>query len=171
MRKFSKKQVLELSKKYSYRATGELALTEKEIKDWLKKHKHLDKKRFVRLCLWKSSRQKRNYNKNKDSLIREITGFSFSTRNEEVRIKSLLVLTGVSYPVASTILHFAFPKRYPIMDFRVIWSLDWNQPKRYTFDFWQKYCNEIRKLSKKFNLPIRTIDKALWTYSKENQRT
>lgn len=71
--------------------------------------------------------------------------------------------------VASAILHFAFPNKYPILDTRVLWSLGWEQPKYYTFDFWQKYCNEIKGISEKVGENIRTIDKALWEYSKENQ--
>jgi len=72
--------------------------------------------------------------------------------------------------VASVILHFKFPDRYPILDFRALWSLDKEQPKYYTFDFWWDYVQEIRKLSEYLKIDIRTIDKALWYYSKENQR-
>ena len=56
------------------------------------------------------------------------------------------------------------------MDFRVIWSLGWKQPKYYNFDFWQKYVNELRKLAKKYKVSLRTLDKGLWYYSKENQK-
>lgn len=167
MKLFSKKQILELAKRYSYKTKDELV--EVEIKKWLKNHRYLDRDKFIRLCLWKSARQRKNYEKNDDLTIKEVTRFSFSTKSEKARIESLQILYGVSYCVASTVLHFAFPDRYPIMDFRVIESLEWEQPKRYSFDFWQKYCDKMRKLSKKYNLPIRTIDKALWTYSKESQ--
>jgi len=56
------------------------------------------------------------------------------------------------------------------MDFRAIWSLGWQQPKYYTFDFWQNYCKKIKEISKKVGENIRTIDKALWKYSKQNQK-
>jgi hypothetical protein len=103
-------------------------------------------------------------------LIKEVTRLSLETECEEARIKLLTILKGVSWPVASVILHFAFPEKYPIMDFRAIWSLDWEQPKSYNFDFWQKYCTEIRKISNETGLTIRQIDKALWQYSKNNQK-
>lgn len=167
MRKFSKKKILKLAARYSYKVKDKPL--EKEIKDWLKSHKYLDRKRFIKLCSWKSSRQRKNYEKNDDLTIREVTRYSFSAKSERARIKLLMTLDGVSYPVASTILHFAFPNKYPIMDFRVLWSLDWKRPKTYNFDFWKKYCEKIKKLAKRLKLPIRTIDKALWTYSKENQ--
>jgi hypothetical protein len=106
---------------------------------------------------------------NNDKTVREITSFSFKTKSEKARIESLRILNGVSYPVASAILHFAFPNKYPIMDFRVIWSLGWEQPSTYDFDFWQRYCEKIRGIATILNLPIRTVEKALWTYSKEHQ--
>ena len=168
MKNFTRKQILELAKKYSYEIKDEPV--EKEIKDWLKSHRYLNKDRFMKLCLWKSARQKKNYEKNDDLTIKEITRFSFSTKSEKARSESLFVLDGVSYPVASTILHFAFPDKYPIMDFRVIWSLGWEQPKYYTFDFWQKYVDELRKLTKRYKVSLRTLDKALWYCSKENQK-
>lgn len=166
MKNFTRQQILKLAKRYSYKTKDELV--EKEIKKWLRNHKYLDRDKFIRLCLWKTPRRRKNYKKNDDLTVREITSFSFSAKSERVKIESLQMLYGVSYPVASTILHFAFPNKYPIMDFRVIESLEWKQPKSYNFDFWQKYCNKITELAKKYKLSIRTIDKALWQYSKEN---
>ena len=145
------------------------ALIEDEMKEWLKSHRYLDKDKFIKIGLWKSKRPKKHYENNSDLLIREITQFSFETENEEVRIKSLLILHGVSYPVASVLLHFAFPHKYAVMDFRAIWSLGWSQSKSYDFDYWQKYCGEMRKISVDTGLDMRTIDKALWEYSKQNQ--
>jgi DNA-binding ferritin-like protein (Dps family) len=54
------------------------------------------------------------------------------------------------------------------MDFRVIHSLGWEQPSAYNFDFWQKYCRRIRAIAKKFRLPMRAVDKALWKYDEIN---
>ena len=79
-----------------------------------------------------------------------------------------MVLKGVSWAVASVILHFAFPSKYAIWDFRVMESLGWEN--RYDFNSWQKYCKRIREISKKYNLSVRTVEKALWKYSKENQK-
>lgn len=142
---------------------------EKELKEWLKNHRYLDKEQFIRLGKWKSRRSIKHYESNSDSLVREITKFSFSVKNEEARVKILFVLKGISWPVASTILHFAFPDKYPIMDFRALWSLGLEQPKSYNFNFWQSYCEKIREVAKSVNEDIRTVDKALWQYSKEKQ--
>jgi len=165
----SKKEIKEYAHKYDEHREDNDEVVEKEMKEWLENHRYLNKEKFVKIGLWKSRRPKKKYESNEDLTVREITRFSFSTKSEEARIKSLLVLNGVSYPVASVILHFAFPNEYPILDFRAIWSLGWKHPKNYTFDFWQKYCNEMKKISKQTGEDIRTIDKALWEYSKANQ--
>ena len=51
----------------------------------------------------------------------------------------------------------------------IYWPLGWEQPKSYNYNFWKKYCDQMQSLSDRVGLPIRTIDKALWQYSKENQ--
>jgi hypothetical protein len=166
----TKEKIKEYAERYDERYKGsDDERTEKEMKEWLKKNRYLNSKRFIKIGKWKSKRPKKQYESNDDLTVKEITRFSFATNSEEARIKSLLILKGVSYPVASAILHFAFPNRYPIMDFRVIWSLGWEQQKSYSYDFWQKYCVEIRRISKEVKEDIRTVDKALWKYSKENQ--
>lgn len=168
--KLTKKNIVQYAGKYEKNARAKDVETEKKVKKWFKKNRYLDRENFIELCLWKSRRPKKSYERNSEELIKEITKFSLKTKNEEARVKSLTCLYGVSFPVATTILHFAFPDKYSIMDFRAIWSLGWEKPASYTFDFWEKYYSEIQKLSKKFSLPIRTIDKALWQYSKENQK-
>lgn len=41
-----------------------------------------------------------------------------------MRIEVLTVVCGVSWPVASTILHYCVSDDYPILDFRALWSLE-----------------------------------------------
>lgn len=166
----NKKNIIEYSEKYDkrYKNTHDEML-EREMKQILKRQRHLNKNNFIKICLWKSKRQKKNYELNDELTIKEITRFSFATKSDKARIESLTILKGVSWPVASTVLHFVFSNKYPILDFRVLWSLGWKVPQTYNFDFWQRYCDRIRSISKRFNLPIRTIDKALWEYSKEKQ--
>jgi hypothetical protein len=143
---------------------------EEKLKDWFIDHRYLDKDNFIRLGKWKSTRPVKHYRNNSNSLIKDITKFSLSVNNEEARIRILFVLKGVSWPVASTILHFAFPNKYPIMDFRALWSIGIKKPKSYNFDFWQNYCKKIREVARNVQEDIRTVDKALWQYSKEHQK-
>lgn len=175
--KFSRKFFLQYSQKYDekYKGTADERV-EKELKKWLLKHRYLTREKFIKLGLWKSKRPQRHYksSRNTDKFVKKATSFALKTDDERERIESLMGakggLKGVSWPVASVILHFAFPERYSIMDYRVIWSLGWNQPRSYNFAFWQRYVRKLKALAKEFNLPLRTVEKALWFYSKENQK-
>ena len=145
---------------------------ENELLAWFDNHKFLDRTHFLKLCLWKSPRPKKHYEDaiNSDERIKYITSLAISSTDEYFKISSLQLLKGVSMPVASVILHFARPDKYPILDFRAIWSLGWQQPKQYTFEFWEKYCNYIRETAKSLKVSLRILDKALWQYSKEHQK-
>jgi hypothetical protein len=170
MMRISRRNILKYANKYDDRyknTTGEKI--EIVMKCLLKKQRFLKRIDLEKIGMWKSRRPEKHYKSNNDLTVREVTAFSFNTKSEKARIESLRILKGVSYPVASAILHFAFPNKYPIMDFRVIWSLGWEQPSNYDFDFWQRYCEKIRDIAKILNLPIRTAEKALWEYSKEYQ--
>ncbi len=59
--------------------------------------------------------------------------------------------------------------KYPIIDFRALWSLQVNVPNKYTFEFWRKYVQYCRKIARENHVDLRILDKALWQYSKENQ--
>ena len=88
---------------------------------------------------------------------------------ERLRIGALRCLSGVEWPTASVLLHLAHKEHYPILDFRALWSLGFDKPPAYTFDFWKKYVQTCRRLAKQQGVDMRTLDRALWQYSKENQ--
>jgi hypothetical protein len=78
-------------------------------------------------------------------------------------------LAGVEWPTASVILHFCDRRPYPILDYRALWSLGYRKPPAYTFAFWMAYTRFTRELSQATGHSMRTVDKALWQYSKEHQ--
>ncbi len=169
MMKINKKNILVYEKIYDADYKPKHRIVEEEMKRLLKKQRYLRREDLIKIVGWKTRNRSVHYCKENDSnKIRELTKRSFCVGDEKARIESLLTLKGVSWRVASAILHFAFPSKYPIWDFRVLQSLDW--PERYNFNLWQKYCNEINKISKKYKLPIRTVEKALWKYSKEHPK-
>jgi hypothetical protein len=127
------------------------------------------------VCLWKAPRASGHADKNSPSEVEEITKLAFAAKSERVRIEALRLLHGVNYPTASVILHFFHREDYPIVDFRALWTLRILQPTQYTFEFWWDYVNACRSLfakaRRKFpSLTLRELDRALWQYSKENQR-
>lgn len=149
----------------------EQRLKEQVQKRFVQGKVNLSKDIFLQIASWKTHRQRKNYERNSASLVSEVTGISFeSGRDERVRIEILTLLEGVNYPVASTLLHFAFPDRYPIVDFRALWSLGVRRPSSYSFDFWWDFVKSMREESTRLGISIRDLDKALWAFAKENQR-
>lgn len=130
----------------------------------------LTKDRFMELCLWKSPRPKRFYQKNPEDIIKEITTYSFNSNNDIVATKILTVLEGVNTPVASSILHFCHPKSFPIIDFRALWTLGIEDFNSSSIDLWIEYVDFTRQLANELNLTMRELDRGLWYYSKLYQK-
>ena len=82
----------------------------------------------------------------------------------------LRLLHGVEWPTASTLLHFCDERPYPILDYRALWSLGYSRQPHYTMPFWLSYVGYVRELARRSGHPIRTVDRALWQYSKARQR-
>ena len=82
----------------------------------------------------------------------------------------LTILDGVLWPTASVILHFFHSDRYPILDYRAIWSVDADDSFEYNLDNWLQYVTFCRKIADQASVDMRTLDKALWQFSKDNQQ-
>ncbi|MGH7322475.1 MAG: hypothetical protein ACRELA_23010, partial [Candidatus Rokuibacteriota bacterium] len=81
----------------------------------------------------------------------------------------LRTLAGIEWPTASVILHFCDGRPYPILDYRALWSLGFAKPPAYTFDFWWAYTDFARVLAQSTGHDMRTLDRALWQFSKAHQ--
>lgn len=136
----------------------------------IQEQKFLTKDDFIFLCKWKSPRPIKQAEKNDEAFIKEITHVSLTTPNPKLSIEVLTLLKGVSWPVASVILHYGKKNEYPILDYRALWSLGYGQPKTYDFELWSAYTNYCKKLSREMEVDMRTLDRALWRYSKEKQK-
>jgi hypothetical protein len=130
---------------------------------------HLTRDEFLRLCRWKSPRTRKRCESNSETLVEEATQIALGSHHEEIKIGALQLLRGVSWPTASVILHFCDAGEYPILDFRALWSLSAKPPTPYTFEFWWAYTQFVRDLQQRTGLAMRTIDRALWQYSKTMQ--
>jgi hypothetical protein len=140
------------------------------IGETAKSRGYLVKDEFLKICADKSPRSKSRCASNDPDLISEVTKISFSSKHEQIKIQSLMMLVGVSWPTASYILHFCAKEEYPVLDFQALWSLSINKPPVYTYLFWQEYTDFCRELARKNALSMRAIDSALWQYSKEIQK-
>ena len=166
--RFPIKKLNAISSMYSY-GRSELEVLENAQK--IKNRGYLTKKELQIIGEWKTPRSKSRIASNTEDYIKEVTQIAFSTDSEKLRIEILNLLTGVSWPTASVLLHFYHTDSYPIIDFRALYSLNCEhiKPQDYKFEFWQKYTDFTRGLANQANVDMRTLDQALWQYSKENQ--
>ena len=156
--------------KITYWADRAPDLTElQKIGQTAQKRGYLVRNEFLRLCQVKSPRPKLHYEKNSALLIKDVTQIAFSAKLEQIEIQSLMILSGVKWPVASYILHFCSKRKYPVLDERALWSLSIEQTSGYTYEFWQAYTAFCRDLAMRNKVSMRELDSALWQFSKENQ--
>jgi hypothetical protein len=122
---------------------------------------------FIAVCRWKTARSASRLARNSATSIRRATSRALATKDETTRMTELLQLEGVGVPTASTLLYFVFPADYPILDVRALDSLGVRARSVYPVSFWLEYLAACRELADRHGVDLRTLDKALWQYSKE----
>ena len=125
---------------------------------------------FIEVCAWKTARSRPRVAANSETAIAEATGRALAADDEATRFGALLELQGVGAPTASTLLYCAFPDDYPILDVRALESLGVKSRSTYPMSFWLAYLEACRALALSSRVSLRTLDKALWQYSKEQSR-
>ena len=128
---------------------------------------HYTREEFIAVCAWKTARSRPKVATNTESAVVKATCQALSAADEATRMSALLELEGVGVPTASTLLYFAFPDDYPILDVRALESLGVKPRSQYPVSFWLQYLTACRELARRCDVSIRTLDKALWQYSKE----
>ena len=125
------------------------------------------RREFLAVCAWKTPRSAPKVALNSEPAVRAATRRALADPDEEARMEALLALSGVGVPTASTLLYFAFPALYPILDVRALESLGVKPRSQYPVSFWLGYLAACRALAQECGVSIRTLDKALWQWSKE----
>ena len=127
---------------------------------------------FLTVCDWKTSRSRPRVERNDGAAVEAATRLGLGSGGERERMQALIELNGVGVPTGSTLLHFAFPEDYPILDVRALASLGHVTTRSvYPVHFWLAYLEACRELAKRHGVSIRTLDKALWQHSKEAPRS
>ncbi len=154
------KELLQL--KFDIRKRDYLYLTKDELKKVIK----------WKLCT-QPGRKTMNLNRletKSNNYIKCITSDALTITNDYLSFKKLTnLIPGVGDAIGSTILHFFHSKRYPIWDFRARWSIQLGI-NHITIKGWKDYVCFCRKTAEKYKVCMRTLDRALWQYSKENQK-
>ena len=103
--------------------------------------------------------------------IEKITAAAFCLDGDWKKLKKLTGVNsgiyGVGQSVASVILHFYDPKKYPILDHHALRSVGIKEEYVYgpEYPFWQEYVNFCRAEAERCDVSMRTLDRALWKYS------
>lgn len=97
-----------------------------------------------------------------DSDIRKITKNAFLETTDKTRIKALRQIKGVGVALASTILTFYRPQDYCVYDIHVMNGFYGEKPNNMfaTDKHYLKLLEDMRMISTRENLPVRTIEKA-----------
>jgi hypothetical protein len=125
----------------------------------------LTRAELVWLGEWKTPRIRPAIARNTEAGVRGLTGAAFLAGDDGRRLRLLCGLSGVGVAVASVILHFAAPARYPVYDTRVLAALRRLGVRRRfpaTPAGWVAYVGCLRGLARRHRVSLRTLDKALW---------
>lgn len=169
---FRESKILTWAEKYNILQKGEERKEEKALiglKSEIQRAGCLNKSQLRRVAHWKAPRSAGYADRNEEDYVKEVSAWSFRANDERSRIEVLTLLDGVSWPSASVILHLFHEQPYPILDFRALWSVGLDMPKQYSFSFWWPYVGFCRDVADRNGVDMRTLDRALWRFSKENQ--
>jgi len=145
---------------------------EEELKEKFRKNKYLDKEDLIRIVKWKfqgrlTGRQQRLLRligPLESSFIQDISSLAFKTKDDEIRLKLLMIVKGVGVALASVILAFYDPQQYGVLDIHAWRGLFGEEPKdlftnmKHALFFFDK----LRDISARVNLPCRDIEKAIF---------
>jgi hypothetical protein len=129
---------------------------------------HYTRDEFVAACRWKTPRSAplvaRNTARDVEAATRAALG---PARSAGERMQALRALHGVEWATGSVLLHLAYPDRYPILDVRALHALGVTGRSSYTTAFWEAYVAECARLAAAAGVDGRTLDRALWQWSRE----
>lgn len=106
--------------------------------------------------------------RNSEKEIADALRLANEAKFERSAIAVLCGLNGIEVPVASAVLTAMKPEMFTIIDFRALESLGETQRRTwYSIDFYLRYLQACREIAKQHNVSLRTLDRALWQWSKE----
>lgn len=162
--RFSQSEIPALAARYSY--PGEERIVN-EIGPAARRRGYYTRTEFIDLCGWKTVRSRSRVALNAEDAVVETTQLALRVQSEALRIWIPMALSGVQWATASVLLHFGHRDRYPILDYRALAALGVTQSVTYTLPLWSAYVAACRAIDDATGLGMRTIDRAMWQWSKE----
>jgi len=78
---------------------------------------------------------------------------------------------GFGVPVASTVLHFIFPDKFPIIDIRTVevvyLTCQIKSPNRYDYRIYEQFRSAMLEIASNTGFPLHKIDRALFAYHRD----
>ena len=138
---------------------------------------YLTRRELEAVCRWKSPRAIRYIRSNSASAVKTATRLALRTRDEERRVRALLVLKGVSLPMASSVLMLLDPRRYGAIDIRVWQLLEWaghvsgnRAGVGLGIPHWLQFLAVLRRISTALGVTARDAERALFDIHRRRQQ-
>lgn len=158
--------ILELAVRYDYEDDTEALNAGKSIASGNYSRANLEV-----IFRWKTGgRGISRLSRNTDAEIADALRLAIAACTERSAIAVLCGLNGVGIPVASAIMTVVDPQRFTIIDFRALEALGFSAPPVTTIDFYLVYLRKCRELADQFKVALRTLDRAMWQWSKERSQ-
>jgi hypothetical protein len=126
-----------------------------------------DRKAFEQVTNWKSPRPAWALARNTDDEVAEAIRLALAATQPRCAVGVLMSLDGVGCPMASAILTALDQSRWTVIDFRALSSLGVPAERAEDVRFYvAHYLPECRELAGDAGCDLRTVDRALWTWSK-----
>lgn len=151
-----------------------------KVKQNISKIGTISSETFEDIYNWKAARAKGYVNWDNYHKYDEVFRIALQAPKDK-KIEILIDLSGVGVPFASTILHFIYPKIFPIVDFRtveVLQNAGYLEKSKSLYHFrntiqgYGLFCSvilDIGRQNKKRSL--RQIDKSLFAYHKNSEKS
>lgn len=120
---------------------------------------------LLTIVKWKSPRSAGRVLKNSADEIADALRLALDAATERSAISVLTGLHGVDIPVASAILTAIAPDRFTIIDYRALEALGVKRAW-HSVGFYLDYLGYCRDLASTNGVDLRTLDRALWQWSK-----
>lgn len=122
---------------------------------------------LITIVKWKSPRPIPHIKRNSKSDIKEYVGWALKAAQSESiaeAVAALCELDGVEVAMASAILTAFDPTKFTIIDYRALESLGCNATSPYSVGLYMRYLKHCIGLSKRWGIPLRELDQALWLW-------
>jgi len=172
----SKNEIIQWAAKHDEKYYSGIKI-EKDLGAKIRAKGELTKNELKELVTWKfeelKGRKKRVLNlidKNDDNVLRKVSQCAFNIPSEydKIKIKLLRVFEGIGPSMASVILTFYDPLNYGVFDIHVWRELFGKEDTNlFTTDNYLRLLSKLREISKKYELDVRTVEKALFSMNKD----